>query len=337
LLTAVAGEGYFGEPLIARVSDWAAFSAGVQQFSRVWGENDGVGVSFNERSCLACHAVPMPGGAGLTTGTYVFMSAQVRDEMGGHVFQRLRRSASGIIEQPIPADATRRRAPPLFGLGLLERVPLDELTKPRQGPDFISGRLGGTSTDVGRFGWKAGVPDLASFIKRAFSIELGFGSKALEATHYRSLPTAMEEVTTFVRMLSPPPMKEKHTLLEQHGKNIFERIGCSQCHTPILHVRNVQASNEIDEIHPYTDLLVHNMGKGLSDGISDGAASGLDFRTAPLWGSASFGPPYLHDGRANDLPEAIDEHDGEARLTRLRWLTLTHEDRRALLYFLRSL
>src|ERR1700704_76614 len=158
LASAIAG-GYFGEPASTSILDWEQFRAGVRQFSRVWGEADGVGPTFNERSCLACHAVPMPGGAGLTKGTFVFVSAQIKDDAGGHVFQRLQRMSSGVVEQPPPTTSNRRKAPSLFGLGLLEKVPQEFLMQPRPGPDNIRGRPGGTPDHFGRFGWKAGVPD----------------------------------------------------------------------------------------------------------------------------------------------------------------------------------
>ena len=91
------------------------------------------------------------------------------------------------------------------------------------------------------------------------------------------------------------------------------------------------------EIRAYTDLLLHNMGPDLADGIVEGKAGPADFRTPPLWGVSASGPPYLHDGRAHDLAEAIAMHDGEARNTRLRWERLSPADRDALIRFLQTL
>jgi CxxC motif-containing protein (DUF1111 family) len=79
------------------------------------------------------------------------------------------------------------------------------------------------------------------------------------------------------------------------------------------------------------------MGPDLADGIAEAKAGPADFRTPPLWGVAASGPPYLHDGRASDLAEAIAAHDGEARPTRLRWQLLPSADKAALISFLRSL
>lgn len=337
LASATAG-GYFGEPAFALAPDWEIFRTGVRQFSRVWGEADGVGSTFNERSCLACHAVPMPGGAGLTKGTFVFVSAQVSDDTGGHVFQRLRRFSGDIVEQLPPASSQRRKAPPLFGLGLLEKVPQEFLMQPRLGPDNIHGRPGGTPDHFGRFGWKANVPDLAHFVKTAFSVELGFGSKVHEASNYPELDMAMDQVTNFVELLSPPPSKGDVATPEPPGKKLFAKIGCAQCHFPTLSGKYMRAGAVVEfEINPYTDLLLHDMGPALRDGISEGSAGGSDFRTPPLWGLTSFGPPYMHDGRAGDLSQAIAAHDGEARMTRVRWEALRDDERRSLLRFLETL
>ena len=101
-----------------------------------------------------------------------------------------------------------------------------------------------------------------------------------------------------------------------------------------------QAAAELggdSDIRAYSDLLLHNMGPGLADGITEGRAGPADFRTPPLWGAGASGPPYLHDGRAHDLAEAIGLHDGEARNTRLRWEKLSPEDRDALIRFLQGL
>jgi CxxC motif-containing protein (DUF1111 family) len=91
------------------------------------------------------------------------------------------------------------------------------------------------------------------------------------------------------------------------------------------------------EIRAYSDLLLHNMGPGLADGLVEGKAGPADFRTPPLWGVGASGPPYLHDGSAHDLAEAIGRHDGEARNTRLRWEKLPPEDRDALIRYLQAL
>jgi CxxC motif-containing protein (DUF1111 family) len=101
-----------------------------------------------------------------------------------------------------------------------------------------------------------------------------------------------------------------------------------------------QVSNR--DIHPYTDLLLHDMGEGLADGRPDFEASGRDWRTAPLWGIGLAGaalnePTYLHDGRARNLAEAILWHGGEAARARDAYAALDHNDRNAVVAFLKSL
>jgi CxxC motif-containing protein (DUF1111 family) len=94
--------------------------------------------------------------------------------------------------------------------------------------------------------------------------------------------------------------------------------------------------------HPYTDLLIHDMGEGLSDGRPDFLASGRDWRTPPLWGiglapKVGESERYLHDGRARSLTEAILWHAGEASAARARFVALPAEDRQTILEFLSSL
>src|SRR5690348_14835709 len=115
---AQAEDRVFGEPRAeATAADKKIFEDGLKQFSRAWDAHDGVGARFNEHSCLGCHSVPKPGGSGTAANTFVVVSKSIADAGGGHVFQRLQRSASGIGELAAPAGASRRKAPPLFGLG----------------------------------------------------------------------------------------------------------------------------------------------------------------------------------------------------------------------------
>jgi CxxC motif-containing protein (DUF1111 family) len=330
--------GLLGEPRAeATEVDRKIFMDGRRQFSRAWGEHDGVGDRFNEHSCVGCHSVPVPGGSGSAANTFVVVSNDIADAGGGHVFQRLQRTAGNVTELPAPPGSSRRKAPILFGVGLLDAVALRQPTMPAPGPDRIIGRIGGTSAQPGRFGWKARIPDLKTFTATAFAQELGFGGKALGPDY--KFDIAIEEVAAFVRLLGPPPKNADADHRAKAGERIFAEIGCAQCHKPSLRVSR-QAEAELGhrpEIRAYTDLLLHNMGPALADGIIEGKAGAADFRTPPLWGVGASGPPYMHDGRAHDLPEAIGMHDGEARNTRLRWEQLSPADRDALIRFLGTL
>jgi CxxC motif-containing protein (DUF1111 family) len=330
--------GLLGEPRAeATEVDRKIFMDGRRQFSRAWDEHDGVGDRFNEHSCVGCHSVPVPGGSGSAANTFVVVSSDIADAGGGHVFQRLQRTASIVTELPAPPGSSRRKAPILFGVGLLDAVALRQPTTPAPGPDRIIGRVGGTSAQPGRFGWKARIPDLKTFTATAFAQELGFGGKALGLDY--KFDIAIEEVAAFVRLLGPPPRRREVDDRAKAGERIFTEIGCAQCHKPSLRVtRQAEAeTGHQPEVHAYTDLLLHSMGSELADRIVEGKAGAADFRTSPLWGVSASGPPYMHDGRAQDLSEAIGMHDGEARNTRLRWDQLSPADRDALISFLQTL
>src|SRR5207247_2754440 len=113
-------QGLLGEPRAeATEIDRKIFIDGRRQFSRAWDEDDGVGDRFNEHSCAGCHSVPAAGGSGVAPNSFVVVSNDISDAGGGHVFQRLQRTAGNVTELPAPLGSSRRKAPILFGLGLL--------------------------------------------------------------------------------------------------------------------------------------------------------------------------------------------------------------------------
>jgi len=326
-----------GEPRTeATVIERKIFGDGLRQFSHAWDEADGVGQRFNEHSCLGCHSVPAAGGSGVMPNTFVLVAGSIEEGSGGHVFRRFHRTPDGIIEPPPPAGASRRKPPSLFGLGLLELADLRQPAAPAPGPDNIVGKLGGSATRPGRFGWKARVPDIKTFVVAAFAQELGLAAEATSRNY--PLELAAAEVAAFVTLLAPPARQQPGER-GKAGERIFAEIGCAQCHTPAL-APSPAAEAELGyrpDIRAYTDLLLHDMGPDLADGVVEAAAGPADLRTPPLWGIGASGPPYLHDGRAKDIGEAIAMHDGEARPTRVRWEQLPPADQAALISFLRSL
>jgi len=120
------------------------------------------------------------------------------------------------------------------------------------------------------------------------------------------------------------------------GEQVFEDVGCASCHVASLTTgaHPVAALDQV-EFHPYSDFLLHDMGK-LGDGIVQGDATANEIRTAPLWG-VSRQPRFLHDGRALSLEEAILAHNGQASTARRTFGKLSTTDRDNLLTFLRSL
>jgi CxxC motif-containing protein (DUF1111 family) len=149
--------------------------------------------------------------------------------------------------------------------------------------------------------------------------------------------TPVLDAAMYVRLLKPPPPGPR-TAQVQAGERLFGTIGCAACHVPVMrsgHHRIAALSNK--EVRLYSDLLLHDMGPELADGYPDGMATGSEWRTTPLWGVALAGPPFLHDGRASTLEEAIRAHGGEARGARDRFTALSPSDMKALLAFLDSL
>jgi CxxC motif-containing protein (DUF1111 family) len=136
------------------------------------------------------------------------------------------------------------------------------------------------------------------------------------------------DLVSFV-MLTAAPRPEPLTEETQRGRALFEQARCDACHTPTL--RSPRGL-----IPLYSDLLLHDMGAALADGIPMKDASGSEFRTQPLWGVAA-GGPYLHDGRADTLHDAIAMHGGEAQASRDRYMALSPEDQQRVIAFLRSL
>jgi len=162
-------------------------------------------------------------------------------------------------------------------------------------------------------------------------------------------PTAVlsdiDGFTVFMRMLAAP-QPAVPTAVTQHGGGVFASIGCALCHTPALATSTTSTTRGLPNpalsnksVPLYSDLLVHHMGAGLADGITQGAAGPDEFRTAPLWGLGQrvF---FLHDGRTSDLIQAIRAHassGSEANQAVMSYAALSPSDQQALINFLRSL
>lgn len=292
-----------------------------------WFRCSGFGPAFNASSCAACH--------GDGNASTVYVSLEVIDPTGGHVVAQFSRSRSGAIEQrPLPHHASLRRTPAVVGLGpieLVERAAIEELADPDdEDGDGVSGRL-----PSGRFGWKARFPDLTLAVAAAFANEFGlsspwFGERDDPTPAHPDLTREeVEAVAEYVRSLPPP---RSRGVVGDSGAALFDQVGCAACHRPSLTL-----PGDRPPIAPYTDLLLHDMGRALADGMPEGNATGEEFRTPPLWGLADHAGPYLHDGRATTLDDAVRMHGGEAGRSLQKYLSLTAADRRHLLAFLNRL
>ena len=154
----------------------------------------------------------------------------------------------------------------------------------------------------------------------------------------------LEKVTIYVQTVAVPAMRDVEDEQVQRGARLFVQTQCAACHTtrhvtdeshPLKPLRN-------QVIFPYTDLLLHDMGEGLADHRPDGQATGREWRTPPLWGiglveTVNGHTMFLHDGRARSMEEANLWHGGEAEESRLQFMSLTLEERHALIRFLESI
>ena len=259
------------------------------------------------------------------------LSRKEVDAAGGHVVRRFRQQNGDSVEfSGLPEIASIRKTPPLFGLGLLEAIRQLDSDTTNQGEH-----------KRGLFGWRADVLSLDAFVERALAVELGLTTPHYAASNGKSSPDVSVEqirlIAQFIRLLGPPRTK-RADFMDHPGAQLFGRIGCTACHNPTLTSDSASvASLRGKVIHPYSDLRRHDMGTRLADCQDEQVPNCSSFRTTPLWGISSTGPPFLHDGSANSLEEAITAHGGEAQASVDEYRALNFKDRALVLDFLNSL
>lgn len=261
-----------------------------------------------------------------------------------------------------------RIAPPIFGLGLLQAVPestiiaLSAAAKPKG----IKGRVNRVwdeeqqKTALGRFGWKSNMPNLRQQIAGAFVGDMGITSPLLPEENCTAAQTAcrlspsagkpelnakqLEAAEFYHLSLAAPRQRNAEDAGVKRGAGLFRQAQCAACHVPELHTGEFAPFPVLSHqtIHPYTDLLLHDMGEKLADHRPDYLATGREWRTPPLWGiglAQKIEPRagFLHDGRARTLLEAILWHDGEGSNAARQVRAMSVQDRQALLGFLESL
>jgi len=262
-----------------------------------------------------------------------------------------------------------RVAPAVFGLGLIEAIDdstIAALADPDDlDGDGISGRVNWLSDRaggrvVGRFGWKANQPSLAAQIAAALVEDLGITTslrplgpctpaQALSCGEASAAAPELaaaefEALLLYIRALAVPARRGREQPAVVAGQALFDQAGCATCHRPGLPTGATAALAPLagQRVDAYSDLLLHDLGPGLADGRADGAASGSEWRTPPLWGIGLIETVnrhrfLLHDGRARGFTEAILWHDGEAGSARAAFRAMTKDQRAALLAFLGSL
>lgn len=267
-----------------------------------------------------------------------------------------------------------RVAPPMIGLGLLEAIPEAAILANAQAQASAKNGIAGRPNQVwddalhktvlGRFGWKAGQPNLNQQNVHAFSGDMGLTTSLRPFDDCTDTQTACKQAPTgngpdgepevsdnilrlvlfYSRNLAVPARRDVGSPQVLAGKNLFFQAGCQSCHTPSYTTAANAAEPELANqvIRPYSDLLLHDMGEGLADHRTEFLAGGRDWRTPPLWGvgltqTVSGHTQFLHDGRARNLLEAVLWHGGEAQAAQQQVLSFNAEQRAALLAFLNSL
>jgi CxxC motif-containing protein (DUF1111 family) len=239
--------------------------------------------------------------------------------------------------------------------------------------------LSGNDGTITRFGWKAQNKSLLMFAGEAYNVEMGISNQLFpqerdetpgcifnptpndtlnftttSATTGNSngisnpaVISDIEAFSNFMRMLAPPTPAPP-TPSSEKGRNLFAKVGCAHCHTPSFTTGTMIASGSATSpsaalskqtANLFSDLLVHHMGEGLADGITQGGAGPDEFRTAPLWGAGQrvF---FLHDGRTSNLVEAIEahrSHGSEANKVIEHFNKLGVQEQQEIIDFLRSL
>ncbi len=269
-----------------------------------------------------------------------------------------------------------RVAPQMIGLGLLEAIPVEAILVQADPDDADGNGISGRPNIVwsvefdqpmlGRFGLKAGAPTVKHQSAGAFAGDIGISNPlfstpqgectdaqtaCLDAPHgagderiHEIDMVGLDLVTFYSRNLGVPARRDVDAPEVLRGKEVFYTIGCTACHTPsfVTHRLEDRPEQSFQLIWPYSDMLLHDMGEGLADNRPEARATGLEWRTPPLWGiglteRVSGHTYFLHDGRARSLLEAVLWHGGEAESMKQAVVDMPKADRDALIRFLESL
>ena len=333
----------------------------------------GLGPLFVATSCGSCHA-----GDGKGHPSTALTRFGQHDDTGNQFLhlggpQLQHRALPGFAPEQIPSGAgfAKMLPPANTGLGFLELVPDADLlamadpddsdgdgisgrpnwkaipayTTPRPGAVEQNGRY------ITRFGKKGATYDLLQQTAVAYNQDIGIASFFEPFDTYSGVQLdpevsnqAIQDVVFYLRTLKAPIARDAGAPMVSAGKMLFGQIGCAKCHVPTLRT----GASPIEplafrEFHPYTDLLLHDMGPDLDDGYTEGVAANFEWRTPALWGLGlsknSQGGQYylLHDGRAQSIEAAIMQHGGEGDQSRAAFQALDATQKAELITFLESL
>jgi CxxC motif-containing protein (DUF1111 family) len=333
----------------------------------------GLGPIFVATSCGGCHAGDGKGHpfTTLTRFGQIDETGNQFMDKGGPQLQH--RALSGFKPETIPDGATFSEfTPPAnTGLGFIELVsdadilamadPTDSDGDGISGvPNWVKmpyyvepneGAIEQNGKYIGRFGKKAAVYNLMQQTVNAYNQDIGITSAYEKYDVYSGLETDAEvstqtvnDVVFYLQTLKAPIQRNQTNTSVTEGKALFLQVGCESCHRQTLKTGDASIPALANKtFHPYSDLLLHDMGPGLDDGYTEGAAKTYEWRTPPLWGlglspNSQGGSYYLmHDGRATSIEQAILLHGGEASASHEAYLKLSQEEKDLLIEFLESL
>lgn len=351
LLPPLAGIPQAGEPgapvNVRTPEERERWLAGRALFDRDTPIAAGLGPKFNGDSCRACHFDPVIGGAGPLDVNVMRYGTEMGDEFiapeGGTILHKLT-----TVGLPRPEYGTGhnvfepRQTPTTMGLGFIEAIAEETIVAGADPDDLDGDGIRGIAHvlpdgRIGRFGWKAQVPSIYDFVRDAMTAEIGLTVPPEDGFSYGlsadddEIPDpelTVEEIDTMAFFLGhldyPRPKRDV-----SRGLEVFAAAGCDGCHTPEL------PSSE-GPVPLYSDLLLHDVAPAGATGITDFAATRTQFRTAPLWGLSDTAP-YMHDGAATTVRDAILAHFGEAEASRMSYESLSPADQATLVEFLESL
>lgn len=350
------------------------FLAGDVAFNdEIFTANTGLGSIFVATSCGSCHAGDGKGHP-FTTLTRFGQTDSTGNQfidLGGPQLQS--RALPGFTPEQIPAGASFSKfTPPAnTGLGFLELV-RDEDIMAMADPNDVNGdgisgvpnyeylpsfinpfpeAIPRNGKYIHRFGKKAAAYNLLHQTVNAYNQDIGITSTFQSKDVYSGLnidpevsDLTIHNVVFYLQTLKAPIQRNQNEVEVIQGKNLFIQTGCESCHKQTLKTGfSSIASLSNKTFHPYTDLLLHDMGPGLDDGYTEGSAKTSEWRTPPLWGLGlspnSQGGQYflMHDGRAKSIEEAILLHGGEGKQSKERFQQLSAQDKYNLIKFLQSL
>ena len=356
------------------------FNEGAEEFDEIYTTATGLGPYYVANSCASCHGGDNRGHlfTNLTRFGQTDSTGNHFTSMGGPQLQH--RTLAGHIPETLPAGATSSQfiAPIVAGVGFLELVPDADILAMAQAnannPDGVKGRpnwcnlpsyvnpspnaISKNGKYIAKFGRKAAAYNLLQQTAQAFNQDMGITTTCMPNEPYNPFDLAHNPIPKnpdisnqslfatvfYLQVLQTPPRRNSGDPQVLLGEQLFKSIGCETCHKQTLKTGTSEIpALSLKEFHPYTDLLLHDMGPELDDGYTEGIAKTSEWKTTPLWGlglanTAQGRQLYLlHDGRARSIEEAIEYHNGESTSSKNKFNALSAAEKSQLLAFLNSL